>query len=602
MEIKLEATTAHLWFEEAIGGDKTIDIEAIWAHLDQSEWYAQAMLDGGTNEEGTFLALKDPDLRLQIENTIDGIRHFRQIAQKRWALQATSGLGSDIEQQFDIAFLKFNLSADSVETVLEKVIAEELQVLKFVQKLLIIFLLILGVVIGGLSLRYNTRRIKNINALKLSEEHVNNSQNQLLNVINGAKLGYWDWCYKTGDHVVNDEWLSMLGLSRQDIKNNISDWERLIHPNDEAFIKRTLQAHILSGKNYAAEFRMKHTDGRWIWIEGSGTVIEYDEKTHEPLRLCGTHQDITERKKAEEKLKLAASVFTHARESIIITDTAGIIIDVNDTFTTTTGYSHEYAIGENPRFLKSGRQPAEFYADMWQALLEKGYWHGELWNRRQNGEVYAEIKTISAVRDEQGIITHYVALGNDITLMKEHQNQLEHIAHNDILTNLPNRSLLADRLSQTMLQCRRHEQSLAVVFLDLDGFKAVNDGYGHDMGDELLIALSVRMKEALRENDTLARFGGDEFVAVLTDLTTVEDCEPVLERLLLAVSEPITIGDIVLNISASLGVTLYPQDNVDADLLIRHADQAMYVAKESGKDRYHLFDTAQDDAVKIQRE
>ena len=239
---------------------------------------------------------------------------------------------------------------------------------------------------------------------------------------------------------------------------------------------------------------------------------------------------------------------------------------------------------------------------MWQALLKEGHWSGEVWNRRKNGEVYAEIKTISAVHDEHGITTHYVALANDITSIKNHQEQLEHIAHFDILTNLPNRVLLADRLSQAMVQCNRHKHSLAVVFLDLDGFKHVNDVYGHDMGDELLIALSLRMKNALREGDSLARIGGDEFVAVLADLARVEDCEPVLDRLLLAASEPITIGDIVLNISASIGVTLYPQDNVDADQLMRHADQAMYGAKESGKNRYHLFDTAQDDAVKVQRE
>lgn len=212
------------------------------------------------------------------------------------------------------------------------------------------------------------------------------------------------------------------------------------------------------------------------------------------------------------------------------------------------------------------------------------------------------MQTISAVRDVNGITTHYVSLASDITPMKQHQEQLERIAHYDVLTNLPNRVLLADRLSQAMQQCSRHGQSLAVVFLDLDGFKTVNDAYGHDIGDELLIALSIRMKEALREGDSLSRIGGDEFVAVLADLTKVEDCEPVLERLLLAASESVTVSGVVLNISASIGVTLYPRDNVDADLLMRHADQAMYMAKESGKNRYHLFDTAQDDAVKVQRE
>lgn len=312
--------------------------------------------------------------------------------------------------------------------------------------------------------------------------------------------------------------------------------------------------------------------------------------------------DITDRKQAEDNQKLAASVFSHAREGITIADVTGTVIDVNDTFTTMTGYSREEAIGQNSRMLQSGRQSPEFFADMWQTLLKEGHWYGELWNRRKNGEVYAEMKTISAVRDEQGVTSHYVALGSDITPMKEHQDQLDHIARYDILTNLPNRSLLADRLSQAMLQCSRHKQSLAVVFIDLDGFKKVNDAHGHDVGDELLIALSHRMKEALREGDTLARIGGDEFVAVLVDLVNVEDCEPVLERLLLAASEPVTIDDIVLNVSASIGVTLYPQDNVDADILLRHADQAMYIAKESGKNRYQLFDTAQDDAVKMKRE
>lgn len=186
--------------------------------------------------------------------------------------------------------------------------------------------------------------------------------------------------------------------------------------------------------------------------------------------------------------------------------------------------------------------------------------------------------------------------------MKDQLGQLQRVANYDLLTNLPNRVLLSDRLSHAMLQCRRNKQSLTVVFLDFDGFKAVNDAYGHNMGDELLIALSLRMKKALREGDTLSRIGGDEFVIVLTELTTVEDCKPVLERLLVAASKPVKVADEILNVSASIGVTFYPQDNVDADLLMRHSDQAMYVAKQSGKNRYHLFDTVQDDAVKVQRE
>jgi diguanylate cyclase (GGDEF)-like protein len=193
-------------------------------------------------------------------------------------------------------------------------------------------------------------------------------------------------------------------------------------------------------------------------------------------------------------------------------------------------------------------------------------------------------------------------INNDFSELNTIKEQLQHQALHDVLTNLPNRVLLADRLSQSMVQSQRHDNLLAVVFLDLDGFKHVNDSYGHDLGDDLLISVSLRMKEVLREGDSLARIGGDEFVAVLTDLTTVEDCEPVLERLLLAASDPVNVGNVKLKISASIGVTLYPQDDVSADQLMRHADQAMYIAKESGKNRYHLFDTAEDNAVKVQRE
>lgn len=279
-----------------------------------------------------------------------------------------------------------------------------------------------------------------------------------------------------------------------------------------------------------------------------------------------------------------------------------LFIDVNDTFTHITGYSKEEALGKTSRILKSGRHTVAYYADMWQMLIQKGQWSGEIWNRRKNGEVYAHMLTISAVSDNHGQIQHYVSLFTDITTMKEHQQQLEHIAHYDALTNLPNRVLLSDRLQQAMVQAGRQGKQLAVIYLDLDGFKVVNDTYGHNVGDDLLIMLAKNMKEALREGDTMARLGGDEFVAVLVDLEEHQDCEPVIERLLKAASSPIQVGDIVLQVSASIGVTFYPQEGVDADQLMRQSDQAMYLAKQSGKNRYFLFDVKQDAAVKNQRD
>ena len=307
-----------------------------------------------------------------------------------------------------------------------------------------------------------------------------------------------------------------------------------------------------------------------------------------------------EKKQVEEKLKRAASVFTHAHEGIIITDGSGNITEVNDTFSSITGYTLEEVLGKNPRIFHSGRQSSEFYTEISDTVLTKGYWHGEVWNRRKNGEIYLEMLTISAVNNADGLLQHCVSLFTDITLMKENHEQLERMAHYDALTNLPNRVLLADRLSQSMVQCQRRNQSLAVAFMDLDGFKAVNDLHGHNMGDELLIEVAQRMKEALREGDTLARIGGDEFIAVMVDLENIEDSEPVLKRLLKAAADPVNVGDAVMQVSASIGVSFYPQDHVDADLLMRHADQAMYVAKQAGKNRYHFFDTAQDNAIKTQ--
>ncbi len=306
--------------------------------------------------------------------------------------------------------------------------------------------------------------------------------------------------------------------------------------------------------------------------------------------------------KAEARLQLAASVFNHAREGIVITDASGTIIEINDTFTHITGYSREEVIGQNPRLLQSGQHGPEFYAAMWKTITQHGHWTGEMWNRRKNGEVYAAMETISAVRDADGKTQKYVSLFTDITPMKEHQQQLEHIAHYDALTGLPNRVLLADRLQQAMIQSQRRGLSLAVAYLDLDGFKSVNDQYGHEIGDKLLIALALRMKTALRDGDTLARIGGDEFVAVLVDLEHHQDCEPVLSRLLQAAAEPVEMDSAIQQVSASIGVTIYPRDGADADQLMRHADQAMYVAKQTGKNRYHLFDVEHDAEVKIQHE
>ena len=398
----------------------------------------------------------------------------------------------------------------------------------------------------------------------------------------------------------NEHLCKMLGYSNDELVH--LTWAEFTHPDDLPAdivqFERVMRGEI---DGYALDKRFIRKDQSVIPVFLSVRCVR---DAHEAVDyFIALFQDISARKQAEAKLQLAASVFGYAREGIIITDAAGTIIDVNGAFTRVTGYLREDAIGQNPRMLKSGRQDTAFYEALWRDLTEQGHWSGEIWNRRKSGEVYAELINISAVRDGQGSTQHYVALFSDITAIKAHQGQLEHIAHFDALTNLPNRVLLADRLQQAMAQAHRRRQQLAVVYLDLDGFKAVNDRHGHQTGDHMLITLAQRMKEVLREGDTLARMGGDEFVAVLIDLQDTSACVPLLGRLLAAAAEPVQTSELSLQVSASLGVTLYPQaHDIDADQLLRQADQAMYQAKLAGKNRYHLFDAAQDSTMRVHHE
>ncbi len=354
------------------------------------------------------------------------------------------------------------------------------------------------------------------------------------------------------------------------------------------------------GRAVKATLRNYRKDGSMFWNRFQIAPVQDQEgrTTH----FVGIINDITERKVSDDYLKLVSRVFLHADESIFITDPHGSIIEVNPAFTRTTGYSREEVLGRNPRILQSGRHDQPFFAELWKNVLNQGHWSGEIWNRRKNGEIYPDKLTISVVRNDEGETLSYVCLSSDISVLKAQQRELELMALHDTLTGLPNRALLNDRLNMALAEVRRSGGKMAVCFIDLDGFKPVNDTYGHETGDLLLIEAAQRMTTILRATDTVARLGGDEFILILSEIQSEKEFLGMLSRIMDALARPYTIGEITVAISASIGVTLYPDDNVDADTLLRHADQAMYLAKEKGRNRFHFFDVVDDRNAHIRSE
>lgn len=308
---------------------------------------------------------------------------------------------------------------------------------------------------------------------------------------------------------------------------------------------------------------------------------------------------VTTLRENAERMSLSASVFDHAHDGIFITNSELRIVEVNPAFSKTTGYRREDALGHTPHELGFASHDAQFFE---QLKLGNGEWRGESWNRHQDGSVYASWLDIFAVRDEAETTTHYVGLFSDITQAKEHQQNLEHMAYHDPLTQLPNRTLLSDRLKQALARAERSKEMMAICYFDLDDFKPVNDTLGHEAGDRLLVQLASRVRACLRESDTIARLGGDEFALLLCGLQSIEECQQTLERLLTAINVPYQIANQGVCISASIGYTVYPLDSSEADTLLRHADHAMYQAKVGGGSRYHLFDATHDKVTRDLRQ
>lgn len=419
-------------------------------------------------------------------------------------------------------------------------------------------------------------------------------ERQLDRVIEGSDQGFWDWNLKTNAFQVSSRWETMLGYQPGEMQISIAHWVDHVHPDDLAASMASIQRHLAGETSkHEMDLRCKSKSGEWRWIHTRGRIVEWDQDG-QPLAMAGSHTDVTQQKALEQAQREATTVFESSYEGLMVVNADGLIAKVNPAFVRITGYAPEEVIGQSPRILSSGRQDTEFYRQMWDAIAKQDFWQGEIWNRRKSGEIYAELLSISVVRGSTGAVEHYVAVFSDISRIKAHEAELDRIAHYDPLTGVPNRRLLADRLAQAIARTARSEMSLAVCYLDLDGFKLVNDHHGHPGGDQLLVGVAEHLKKVLRSEDTLARLGGDEFVLLLADIVSPEECSIILERVLTAVASPVQIDGHAVSVSASIGVSLYPLDHADADTLLRHADQAMYQAKNARKNRFHLFDPESD--------
>jgi diguanylate cyclase (GGDEF)-like protein/PAS domain S-box-containing protein len=369
---------------------------------------------------------------------------------------------------------------------------------------------------------------------------------------------------------------------------NCALFERHLSPANRQLLE-TLHPGGARQASFPAEFESELLtgDGQIRYILWHAIALpQYCGHEHSTI-LIG--DDITEARRAEELFRLTARVYECTNQAMVLTDASNQIISVNQAFTQLTGYSKDEAVGKNPRILQSGRHEPALYRQMWQSILNTGHWHGDIWDRRKDGTIYPKFLSISAIRDGQGRITNFAGIFYDISERKQIEEKLDCLAHYDMLTGLPNRSLLLDRLQQGAERALRDASRMGLLYLDLDHFKQINDTWGHAAGDAVLKAAAQRMKESIRSIDTAARLGGDEFVLVVADVGDIDGLTLVAKKLVDALTPPYQIDGNLLAAPPSIGISIFPDDHDQVDMLIKQADRAMYEAKSSGRGSFRFF-------------
>lgn len=417
------------------------------------------------------------------------------------------------------------------------------------------------------------------------QQRLNNQRLKLATA--AAGVGIWEFTLATRSYHWDSAMFALFGLDPKTANARNDDWHQLMLPGELERIKAATRAVLKSGQPFDLTFQIRRPDGQLRFMRNQGAL--HDEGTGRHTRLIGTTADVTERKSRETDMRIAATAF-ECQEAIIVTDANQLILRVNRAFTELHGYSAEEVLGRTPRLLQSGRHDRSFYLAMSAELERAGAWQGEVWNRRKSGEIFPEWLSITEVRNDEGAVTHYVATQTDITLRKAAEDEIKHLAFYDPLTHLANRRLLHDRLHQAVVQAKRQPQQLALLFVDLDRFKPVNDEFGHKAGDELLQAVAQRLQACVRESDTVARIGGDEFVVLIPGIASSQDAIGVAQKIHAALKQGFTISDgQTFFISSSTGIAIYPEHGQDEAELTAHADAAMYQAKTAGRDRFVLY-------------
>ncbi|OOZ75253.1 hypothetical protein BOW49_00505 [Solemya velum gill symbiont] len=420
--------------------------------------------------------------------------------------------------------------------------------------------------------------------------------------LDGAGDGVWDWNPKTDRAIFSQRWNEILGYADGEFPETGAAVFKAIHPQDVKSVTKGVRQYMREGgdSSYTADFRMRTKSGDWKWVAARGKIVARDAQGN-PVRIIGTHTDISDRKLAEEQMRIAVSAF-ESQQGMMITDEQKRILQVNHAFIKMSGYSEAEILGRTPRMFKSGRHDGVFYKEMWETISQNGYWHGEIWDKRKNGDIFPKWLSITAVANSDGKVTHYVGVHTDITERKNAEQKIESLAFFDQLTGLPNRTLLLDRLKQLIAVSMRNSQYSAMLMIDLDHFKNLNDTLGHDKGDIFLAQVARRLEDCTRAIDTVARLGGDEFIIILPEHSpdkkrAADLAEKVTEKILEALNQDYKLDGNSHHSSASIGVCLFGTESITTEDLMKQADLAMYKSKSAGRNAISFYDPEMQSSV-----